>query len=111
MSEREIEDLETARQYCIDAIAGTSKINAMAIAAYDEALDVHHVAHKYTTAQRWAYCAIVFSLCIDRETHTKAELTSLRAICKRILATHDTSAYAKGSEQELWREFKREVEG
>jgi hypothetical protein len=50
------------------------------------------------------------NILIARLTRAETELTSLRLLCKRILATYDSNGYAKGSEQELWREFKREVE-
>lgn len=40
----------------------------------------------------------------------EVELAQLRMLCRRILATHDRSAYAKGPTQELWREFAKAVE-
>lgn len=101
----------------------TSRINGLgandaALRLYSEACKFGHVANAnlLTIGQRWMWCAAQFRKQADALTLALLpalpvdELASLRAICKRILATHDYSEYAKGSVQELWREFQREVE-
>jgi hypothetical protein len=95
-------------------------INELALAMYSTTYKEGHPAraHGYTIQERWMWCAREFDKKVriaERELLAQAkqldtELASLRLLCKRILATYDSSGYAKGTEQELWREFKREVE-
>ena len=121
---KEIQELEAAHDFCMAMSRGEEQgANAIGEDLYLQTMKADHPANKYnyTMSQCWVWCARVLHGRIARLRRAEivpvavlspaeTELASLRLLCKRILATYDSSGYAKGSVQELWREFQREVE-